>query len=83
MVSDISYGINSVLISLLLLIFLHHFVIGSCTLHGLVDVDQNTLGTGGQLARAACAVVKLIAKEGRSVKLKLPFGEVSIQVNFQ
>ncbi|KAF3638248.1 50S ribosomal protein L14, chloroplastic [Capsicum annuum] len=37
-----------------------------------------TLGKGGQLARAAGAVVKLIAKEGKSATLKLPFGEVRL-----
>nr|QWX87909.1 ribosomal protein L2 [Phyllolobium chinense] len=35
-----------------------------------------TPGKGGQLARAAGAVVKLIAKEGKSATLKLPSGEV-------
>ncbi|KAD7116760.1 hypothetical protein E3N88_04028 [Mikania micrantha] len=35
-----------------------------------------TLGKGGQLARAAGAVAKLIAKEGKSATLKLPSGEV-------
>ncbi|GAV59410.1 LOW QUALITY PROTEIN: Ribosomal_L2_C domain-containing protein, partial [Cephalotus follicularis] len=37
-----------------------------------------TLGKGGQLARAAGAVAKLIAKEGKSAKLKLPPGEVRL-----
>ncbi|TYI97805.1 hypothetical protein E1A91_D01G169100v1 [Gossypium mustelinum] len=37
-----------------------------------------TLGRGGQLARAAGAVAKLIAKEGKSATLKLPFGEVRL-----
>ncbi|TYH91269.1 hypothetical protein ES332_A13G106100v1 [Gossypium tomentosum] len=37
-----------------------------------------TLGRGGQLARAAGAVVKLIAKEGKSATLKLPSGEVHL-----
>jgi hypothetical protein len=37
-----------------------------------------TLGKGGQLARAAGAVAKLIAKEGKSATLKLPFGEVRL-----
>ncbi|KAD4180263.1 hypothetical protein E3N88_28854 [Mikania micrantha] len=37
-----------------------------------------TLGKGGQLARAAGAVAKLIAKEGKSVTLKLPSGEVRL-----
>ncbi|KAJ7942184.1 50S ribosomal protein L2, chloroplastic [Quillaja saponaria] len=32
-----------------------------------------TLGKGGQLARAAGAVAKLIAKEGKSATLKLTF----------
>ncbi|MBA0572314.1 hypothetical protein Golob_002662, partial [Gossypium lobatum] len=31
---------------------------------------------GGQLARAANAVAKLITKEGKSTTLKLPLGEV-------
>ncbi|XP_076952763.1 large ribosomal subunit protein uL2c [Bidens hawaiensis] len=35
-----------------------------------------TLGKGGQLARAVSAVAKLIAKEGKSATLKLPYGEV-------
>ncbi|MFS7896764.1 50S ribosomal protein L2-A [Helianthus anomalus] len=35
-----------------------------------------TLGKGGQLARAAGAVAKLIAKEGKSATLKLPSGGV-------
>ncbi|KAK9986636.1 hypothetical protein SO802_031587 [Lithocarpus litseifolius] len=34
-----------------------------------------TLGKGGQLARAAGAVAKLIAKKGKSATLKLPSGE--------
>ena len=33
---------------------------------------------GGQLARAAGAVAKLIAKEGKSATLKLPSGEVRL-----
>ncbi|KAL2905279.1 50S ribosomal protein L2 chloroplastic, partial [Bienertia sinuspersici] len=33
-----------------------------------------TLGKGGQLARAAGAIAKLIAKEGKSATLKLPSG---------
>nr|QKG03089.1 ribosomal protein L2 [Laguncularia racemosa]UIS00601.1 ribosomal protein L2 [Laguncularia racemosa] len=37
-----------------------------------------TLGKGGQLARAAGAVAKLIAKEGKSATLKLPSGEVRL-----
>ncbi|KAF2907497.1 hypothetical protein DAI22_12g102000 [Oryza sativa Japonica Group] len=35
-----------------------------------------TSGRGGQLARAAGAVAKLIAKEGKSATLRLPSGEV-------
>nr|YP_009250968.1 ribosomal protein L2 [Geranium incanum]AMY95979.1 ribosomal protein L2 [Geranium incanum] len=35
-------------------------------------------GKGGQLARAAGAVAKLIAKEGKSATLKLPSGEVRL-----
>ncbi|KAL8256358.1 hypothetical protein R6Q59_031425 [Mikania micrantha] len=34
-----------------------------------------TLGKGGQLARAAGAVAKLIAKEGKLATLKLPYGQ--------
>nr|YP_010567415.1 ribosomal protein L2 [Plicosepalus curviflorus]UZC33656.1 ribosomal protein L2 [Plicosepalus curviflorus] len=37
-----------------------------------------TLGKGGQFARAAGAVAKLIAKEGKSATLKLPSGEVRL-----
>ncbi|MFQ6622377.1 hypothetical protein Gotur_001747, partial [Gossypium turneri] len=37
-----------------------------------------TLGRGGQLARAASAVAKLIAKEGKSATLKLPSREKSL-----
>ncbi|XP_052625281.1 50S ribosomal protein L2, chloroplastic [Lactuca sativa] len=37
-----------------------------------------TLGKGGQLARAAGAIAKLIAKEGKSATLKLPSGEVRL-----
>ncbi|GAB2215648.1 hypothetical protein Drorol1_Dr00020039 [Drosera rotundifolia] len=37
-----------------------------------------TLGKGGQLARAAGAVAKLIAKEGKSATVKLPSGEVRL-----
>nr|YP_009975446.1 ribosomal protein L2 [Drypetes longifolia]QNK04788.1 ribosomal protein L2 [Drypetes longifolia] len=37
-----------------------------------------TLGRGGQLARAAGTVGKLIAKEGKSATLKLPSGEVRL-----
>nr|YP_009747742.1 ribosomal protein L2 [Lecanorchis japonica]QII89422.1 ribosomal protein L2 [Lecanorchis japonica] len=37
-----------------------------------------TLGKGGQLARAAGTVAKLIAKEGTSVTLRLPSGEVRL-----
>ncbi|PNT12338.2 hypothetical protein POPTR_011G074401v4 [Populus trichocarpa] len=37
-----------------------------------------TLGRGGQLARAAGVVAKLIAKEGKSATLKLPSGEVRL-----
>ncbi|MBA0619587.1 hypothetical protein Godav_028742, partial [Gossypium davidsonii] len=35
---------------------------------------ETTLGRGRQLARAAGAVAKLIAKEGKSATLKLPSG---------
>nr|AMM04622.1 ribosomal protein L2 [Monotropa hypopitys] len=37
-----------------------------------------TLGKGGQLVRAAGTRAKLIAKEGKSVTLKLPSGEVRL-----
>nr|YP_010294542.1 ribosomal protein L2 [Xyris indica]YP_010294559.1 ribosomal protein L2 [Xyris indica]ULQ68364.1 ribosomal protein L2 [Xyris indica]ULQ68381.1 ribosomal protein L2 [Xyris indica]ULQ68444.1 ribosomal protein L2 [Xyris indica]ULQ68461.1 ribosomal protein L2 [Xyris indica]ULQ68681.1 ribosomal protein L2 [Xyris indica] len=37
-----------------------------------------TRGRGGQFARAAGAVAKLIAKEGKSVTLRLPSGEVRL-----
>nr|YP_008965599.1 ribosomal protein L2 [Phelipanche purpurea]CDH98347.1 ribosomal protein L2 [Phelipanche purpurea] len=37
-----------------------------------------TPGRGGQLVRAAGAVAKLIAKEGKSVTLKLPSGEIRL-----
>nr|YP_010154277.1 ribosomal protein L2 [Corydalis saxicola]QQW52110.1 ribosomal protein L2 [Corydalis saxicola] len=37
-----------------------------------------TLGKGGQLARAAGAGAKLIAKEGKSATLRLPSGEVRL-----
>nr|YP_010885696.1 ribosomal protein L2 [Sinojackia oblongicarpa]YP_010885719.1 ribosomal protein L2 [Sinojackia oblongicarpa]WJE90461.1 ribosomal protein L2 [Sinojackia oblongicarpa]WJE90484.1 ribosomal protein L2 [Sinojackia oblongicarpa]WJE90547.1 ribosomal protein L2 [Sinojackia oblongicarpa]WJE90570.1 ribosomal protein L2 [Sinojackia oblongicarpa]WJE90633.1 ribosomal protein L2 [Sinojackia oblongicarpa] len=37
-----------------------------------------TVGKGGQLVRAAGAVAKLIAKEGKSATLKLPSGEVRL-----
>nr|YP_010483477.1 ribosomal protein L2 [Corydalis pinnata]UVV35537.1 ribosomal protein L2 [Corydalis pinnata] len=37
-----------------------------------------TLGKGGQLTRAAGAVAKLIAKEGKSATLRLPSGEVRL-----
>ncbi|KAL2896202.1 50S ribosomal protein L2 chloroplastic, partial [Bienertia sinuspersici] len=37
-----------------------------------------TLGKGGQLARAAGAVAKLIVKEGKSTTLKLPSREVCL-----
>ncbi|KAG6778989.1 hypothetical protein POTOM_015353 [Populus tomentosa] len=44
------------------------------TIHNI----EITLGRGGQLARAAGAVAKLIAKEGKSATLKLPSGEVRL-----
>ncbi|KAG8485775.1 hypothetical protein CXB51_019176 [Gossypium anomalum] len=37
-----------------------------------------TLGRGGQLATAAGVVAKLIAKEGKSTTLKLPYGKVRL-----
>ncbi|GJZ35953.1 ribosomal protein L2 [Tanacetum coccineum] len=42
------------------------------TIHNI----EITLGKGGQLARAAGAVAKIIAKEGTSATLKGPYGEV-------
>nr|WCO11749.1 ribosomal protein L2 [Lonicera angustifolia var. myrtillus] len=39
---------------------------------------EMALGKGGQLARAAGAVAKLISKEGKSATLKLPSGEVRL-----
>ena len=47
------------------------------TIHNI----EITLGKGGQLARVAGAVVKLIAKEGKSATLKLPSGEVRLLSN--
>ncbi|CAN6440723.1 unnamed protein product [Victoria cruziana] len=44
------------------------------TIHNI----EITLGKGGQLARAAGAVAKLIAKEGKSATLRLPSGEVHL-----
>ncbi|KAK0583295.1 hypothetical protein LWI29_035529 [Acer saccharum] len=44
------------------------------TIHNI----EITLGKGGQLARAAGAVAKLIAKEGKLAALKLPSGEVRL-----
>ncbi|CAL9079002.1 unnamed protein product, partial [Musa textilis] len=44
------------------------------TIHNI----EITLGKGGQLARVAGAVAKLIAKEGKSVTLRLPSGEVRL-----
>ncbi|KVH96328.1 Ribosomal protein L2 [Cynara cardunculus var. scolymus] len=44
------------------------------TIHNI----EITLGEGGQLARAAGVVVKLIAKKGKSATLKLPFREVRL-----
>lgn len=44
------------------------------TIHNI----EITLGKGGQLARAAGAVAKLIAKEGKSATLKLPSGEIRL-----
>nr|YP_009328302.1 50S ribosomal protein L2 [Cattleya liliputana]AKE36745.1 50S ribosomal protein L2 [Cattleya liliputana] len=45
--------------------------------HGHHNIEI-TLGKGGQLARAAGAVAKLIAKEGKSATLRLPSGEVRL-----
>ncbi|CAJ1978081.1 unnamed protein product, partial [Sphenostylis stenocarpa] len=44
------------------------------TIHNI----EITVGKSGQLARAAGAIAKLIAKEGKSATLKLPFGEVRL-----
>ncbi|KAL4378533.1 hypothetical protein GQ457_02G037470 [Hibiscus cannabinus] len=44
------------------------------TIHNI----EITLGRGGQLARAAGAVAKLIAKEEKSATLKLPSGQVHL-----
>ncbi|KAF3637432.1 50S ribosomal protein L2, chloroplastic [Capsicum annuum] len=44
------------------------------TIHNI----EITLGKGGQLARAVGAVAKLIAKEGKSATLKLPYREVHL-----
>nr|YP_009239036.1 ribosomal protein L2 [Monsonia emarginata]AML26860.1 ribosomal protein L2 [Monsonia emarginata] len=44
------------------------------TIHNI----EITRGKGGQLARAAGAVARLIAKEGKSATLKLPSGEVRL-----
>jgi len=49
---------------------------GESALKSAIHNIEITLGRGGQLARAAGAVAKLIAKEGKSVTLKLPYGEV-------
>ncbi|KAB5561273.1 hypothetical protein DKX38_006230 [Salix brachista] len=48
------------------------------TIHHRSESIEITLGRGGQLARAAGAVAKLIAKEGKSATLKLPSGEVRL-----
>ncbi|KAL2900547.1 50S ribosomal protein L2 chloroplastic [Bienertia sinuspersici] len=45
---------------------------------GDTTVSEITLGKGGQLARAAGAVAKLIANEGKSATLKLPSWEVRL-----
>jgi len=44
------------------------------TIHNI----EITLGNGGQLARTAGAIAKLIAKERKSATLKLPSGEVRL-----
>ncbi|GFP83432.1 50S ribosomal protein l2 plastid, partial [Phtheirospermum japonicum] len=44
------------------------------TIHNI----EITLGKGGQLVRAAGAVAKLIAKDGKLDTLKLPYGEVRL-----
>ncbi|KAE9584785.1 putative ribosomal protein L2 [Lupinus albus] len=43
-----------------------------------IHIIEITLGKGGQLARAASAVAKLIAKEGKSATVKLPSREVCL-----
>lgn len=37
-----------------------------------------TLKNGGQLVRVVGVVLKLIAKEGKSMIIKLPFGEICL-----
>nr|GMD74304.1 ribosomal protein L2 [Ipomoea batatas] len=44
------------------------------TIHNI----EITLGKGGQLARVAGVVAKLIAKEEKSATIKLPYGEVRL-----
>ncbi|KAK9151364.1 hypothetical protein Syun_009673 [Stephania yunnanensis] len=52
-------------------------VISVYTVKSIFDGMKKTY-LGGQLARAAGAVAKLIAKEGKSATLKLPSGEVRL-----
>ncbi|KAG4109421.1 hypothetical protein ERO13_1Z050292v2 [Gossypium hirsutum] len=54
-------------------IYFNHMPLGTA-IHNI----EITLRRGGQLARAAGAVAKLIAKEGKSATLKLPSGEVRL-----
>ena len=49
-----------------------------CTLGTTIHNIEITLGKGGQLARAAGVVAKLIVKEGKLATLKLPSGEVCL-----
>ena len=54
-------------------------VVGFCSDGGeAIHNIEITLGKDGQLARAAGAVAKLIAKEGKSATLKLPSREVRL-----
>uniref|UniRef100_A0A0A9FML2 Large ribosomal subunit protein uL2 C-terminal domain-containing protein n=1 Tax=Arundo donax TaxID=35708 RepID=A0A0A9FML2_ARUDO len=55
-----------------LLIFWETLVPLGTAIHSI----EITRGRGGQLARTAGAVAKLIAKEGKSATLRLPYGEV-------
>ncbi|KAL4201732.1 hypothetical protein AMTRI_Chr02g260080 [Amborella trichopoda] len=48
------------------------------TLGSVIHNMEITLRKGGQFARAAGAIAKLIAKEGKSATLRLPYGEVCL-----
>ncbi|KAH1040353.1 hypothetical protein J1N35_042096 [Gossypium stocksii] len=54
------------------------FVALPCGLGTAIHNIEITLGRGGQLARVAGAIAKLIANEGKSATLKLPYGEVCL-----